>query len=285
MRTKYAIEQFGALFDAHIHTYFDYHDGMISPIQLIKCAIKKNFNYVCAMSHDTTLGKNKIKKLAREYDLPCVSAIEVSTIHNHILAYGVQDWPYRRDTLEPDVAIEYLRDQDCAIFLAHPYSKPYVGLWTPDLIKRLDIDGIEWTNGTIYYQNRKTHKIYHHFPIGRRIAGSDAHTTAVFGSSFTQVDVNSEDPDDLVASMKKGKCKAYSFGAPIHRALKMALKAIIWNKIIKRRLIEGRYVIPDGDHPGSIVPQEINTSAEWIKTLLKRPEIEMNKKWIEGLGR
>ena len=114
--------------------------------------------------------------------------MEISTIYNHLLAYGVNEWPYRRDVLEPDAAIEYLREQDCAIFLAHPYSNPHEGLWVPEIVKRLDIDGIEWTNGTIYHLNRKTHKLYKHFPKGRRIAGTDAHTKAVFGYAFTQVE-------------------------------------------------------------------------------------------------
>ncbi len=282
MKVKYNIEDYGALFDAHVHTYFDYHDGMITPRQLIKSTINNRFNYVCAMAHDTLLGTKKIAKLAKQYNLPSIPAMEISTIYNHILAYGVQEWRYRRCVLEPDIAIEYLRDQDCAIFLAHPYSNPYQGLWIPEIVKRLDIDGIEWTNGTIYHLNWKTHKIYRNFPKGRRIAGTDAHTTAVFGSTFTQVNVNSEDPDDLVAAMKNGKCKAYSSNAPLHKSLFMVIKTVTWNKVLKRRVIEGRTIIPDGDHPGSIIPQEVISSDTWVQKMMNKPEISRNKTWIEG---
>lgn len=281
MPRKFPIEQFGALFDAHVHTYFDYHDGMISPQQLIKATKRKGFNYVCAMAHDTIMGTKKITKLARENGLPCIPAMEISTIFNHILAFGVQEWPYRRDVLEPDMAIEYLREQDCAVFLAHPYSNPHDGLWTPEIVKRLDIDGIEWHNGTSYFLNRKSQKIYHKFPKNRRIAGSDAHDPGVFGSSFTQVLVSSENPDDLISAMKKGRCKAHGAHSPIHRAFYMVSKAIVRN-LRKRQMIEGRCVIPDGDHPGSIVPDQILTSQEWLKKILKKPVIERNVMWIEG---
>ncbi len=204
-------------------------------------------------------------------------------MYNHILGYGVQEWPYRRDCLDPDFAIEYLREQDCAVFLSHPYSDPHhAGLWVPEVVKRLDIDGIEWTNATGYLYNRKTHEIYAHFPQGRKIAGSDAHDFNIYGSAFTQVNINSEDPDDLVAAMKKGKNRAYSYYAPPYKALSMILKSVMWNHIIRRRFIEGRWVIPKGDRPGSIVPEKIYTSKEWLQKLVQRPEIERNKLWIYG---
>lgn len=279
---KHSIEDYGALFDGHVHTYFDYHDGQITPKQLIQCTLKQGFNYVCAMAHDTIRGTKIIEKMAKDYNLPSVPAMEISTVYNHILAYGVQEWPYRRDVMDPDVVIEYLREQGCAIFLAHPYSDPHDGLWTPEIVKRLDIDGIEWTNATAYMKNWKTHKVYQYFPEGRRIAGSDAHTPAVFGTAFTQVRVNSTDPDDLVAAMRKGLCRAYSSHAPLHRALYMVIQSVTWNNIIKRRWVEGRHVIPKGDHPGSIVPDIIHTSAEWVEKMLKKPENQQTKLWVEG---
>jgi predicted metal-dependent phosphoesterase TrpH len=282
MVEKYRIEKYGALFDAHVHSYFDLHDGLLSPQDMVKCTKKRGFNYVCAMAHDTVEGVNRIQKAAGREGLPCIPAIEVSTNYNHILAYGVNEWPYRRDCLDPDVAIDYLREQDCAIFLAHPHSNPHDGLWVPEVVKRLDIDGIEWTNGTIYHQNIKTHEKYKHFPKGRRIAGSDAHTPEVFGCAFTQVAVNSKNPDDLVASMKKGKCKAYSANAPLHRSLQMVLKSVFWNKILKKRWIEGYFITPVGDHPGSIVPEKINTSNEWLKRILTESEIPRVTKWVEN---
>lgn len=280
MQEYYKIEEYGALFDAHVHTYFDYHDGLITPRQLIRSTKKKGFNYVCAMAHDTVLGTKKIARMAKEEGLCCIPGIEVSTIYNHILAFGVQEWPYRRNVLDPETAIEYLREQDCAVFLAHPYSNPHEGLWTPEIVKRLDIDGIEWTNGTIYHQNMKTHRVYRHVPKGRRIAGTDAHVPAVFGYAFTQVRVNSRDPDDVVAAMKRGQCKAYSHNVPLHRSLYMVIKAVAKNSIIRRRCVEGRYVIPEGDHPGSIVPEPIKSSKEWRREILKKPVNPKTERWI-----
>ena len=87
------MEKFGALFDAHIHMYFDLNGGMLSPRDVVNCTLKKGFNWVLAMTHDTVYGANKVQKLAKEKELPCIVGIEVSTSYNHLLAYGVQEWP------------------------------------------------------------------------------------------------------------------------------------------------------------------------------------------------
>ena len=257
MHPSYPREDYGALFDAHIHTYFDYHDGTISPQQLIQCTKQRGFNWVLAMAHDTCRGAARIAKLAKDNGLPCISGIEVSTVHNHLLAYGVQTWPYLRNTLSPDEAIEILREQGCAIFLAHPYSNPRrvrQGMWYPEIVKKLDYDGIEWFNATIYTQNAKTHEIYSNIPRGRRIAGTDSHHPSTFGYSFTQVCTTSINPDDLVDAMRKGKCKAYNMHVPLHRTLYSVLASLSQNAIRKRKYIEGRWIKPIGDRPGSIIP-------------------------------
>lgn len=239
------------------------------------------------MAHDTCRGAPRIAKLAREHHLPCITGIEVSTVHNHILAYGVQSWPYLRNTLDPEEAIDLLREQDCAIFLAHPYSNPRrvkQGMWFPEITKKLDFDGIEWFNGTIYIQNKKTHEIYAGVPEGRRIAGTDSHHPSTFGFSFTQVRTTSTDPDDLVAAMKKGKCKPYCMHVPLHRTLFSLIQTLNQNAIRKRKYIEGRWIKPMGDRPGSIVPDSYdgplkknnnklaieNHHEKWLRAFLRR---------------
>jgi predicted metal-dependent phosphoesterase TrpH len=275
----YPRDQYGALFDAHIHTYFDFHDGMITPQQLIQCTLRKHFNWVCAMAHDTARGGLKIRKLAQNVGIPCIIGIEVSTIRNHILAYGLHEWPYRRNTLDPEEAIDKLRAQDCAIFLAHPFLNPRRiedASWDINLIQRLDIDGIEWINGSNYAFNKKTWYKLKNFPVGHRIAGTDAHHPAMFGYSFTQVATATEDPDELVAAMKKGKCKPYSSTIPLTHTIYATIIAIGKNKLFKRKFIENRWVKAIGDRPGSLVPAQIPNNKIWKKQIMTKP---IRKRW------
>lgn len=278
MKKPYPIDRYGAIFDAHVHTYFDYHDGLINPKQLIKYTKKNRFNFVNAMAHDTTIGSKKITRMAKESGLPCITGIEISTIYNHILAFGVNQWHYRRDCLEPDIVIEKLRMQDCAIFLSHPGSSPHEkgNYWKPEIVKRLDIDGIEWTNATNYLLNRTTHRWFHDFPKGRRIAGTDAHHPFVIGYAFTQVDINSEDPDDLVSAMQKGYCKPYSSLVPFGRQLYSTFLQKTKSNLIKRRLVEDHWIVPDGDRPGALVPENIVEGKDWVQKIMKRPILHKN---------
>jgi len=265
----YAIDKYGAVFDAHVHTYFDYHDGLISPSELISLTKRNHFNWVLAMAHDTVRGAVIIKRLAKENGLPCIAGMEVSTIHNHFLAYGVQEWPYCRDSLTPEDAVDHLRAQGCAIFISHPFAnargkkKNPVGTWTPDILKRLDFDGIEWFNAQSYIFNKKTQEVYKNMPKGRRIAGSDVHHPLSFGYAYTQVDMNSTDPDELVSAMKKGKCTPYGRDVPPYIALRTSLASIFRNQILKRRKVEGRWTKAVGDHVGSIKPAHIMHPVEW----------------------
>jgi predicted metal-dependent phosphoesterase TrpH len=299
VKKPFSIEKYGALFDGHIHTYFDYHDGMITPSQLIRCTKQSRFNWVLAMSHDTAVGTKKITKLAKENGLPCLPGIEISTSHNHLLAYGIQHWPYRRNTATPEEAIDELRRQDCAIYLSHPMASPASvddGNWDPKFLKHLDFDGIEWCNATTYFFNGRTQQIFQNFPKGRLVAGTDAHHPSSFGYAYTQVAVNSEDPDDLVKAMQKGRCHAHTNSVPVLLAGYGALLSILKNKFLKMKKIEGRWIQAQGDRPGSIVPdsygpwkpydsmskEEKNIKHDnWLAEIQKSPINPRTSAWLQ----
>ncbi len=282
--TRPNISEYGALFDAHIHTYFDYHDGMITPQQLVNAVDRAGLNWVCAMAHDTCRGAPKIQKLAKEKGLPCITGIEISTTHNHLLGYGLHEWKIQRDSIDPDEAIELLREQDAAVFLAHPMSNPKGdkgGNWNPELVKRLDIDGLEWYNASTYIFNKRTHTAFPNFPDGRKIAGTDAHHHTCVGYSWTRVDVNSEDPDDVVAAMKKGKCTPYMHPVPFHKFIATAAYQQFKNKVIKRIKVEGRPIIADGDRPLTRIAEGMEPHHLWVDKMVERPMIPQVANWVE----
>ena len=270
-RPRYKIEDYGAIFDAHVHTYFDFHDGRISPRDLVRGTLKWGFNWVNAMAHDTIRGVERIKKIAREFDLPVIPAMEVSTGYNHLLAYGVQEWKFAKDCWDPEIVIERLRDQDCAIFVAHPGINPYQGLWTPEIVKRLDVDGIEWFNGSNYTKNLITHNKFRNYPKGK-IGGTDAHHVSQMGFTFTQVDVNSTDPDDLVAALKKGRCRPGGRGVPIQRFLAWNVYVIAKRKWFPNYQIEHRWSAPFYGKMG-IEPEPEGTFHlnSWVSQILEKP--------------
>lgn len=267
-------EQYGALFDAHVHTFYDLHDGRISPGELVSLTRKHGFNWVLAMNHDTTRGYARVKKAAREAGLPCIAGIEISTIYNHVLAYGVQEWSLRDYSWDPAAVIEKLREQGCAVFLAHPCNNPCNGHWTPDIARRLDVDGIEWNNASNSLLNRKTAALFSTFPDGRRIAGTDAHTRYTFGHAYTQVATTSVDPDDLVAAMRKGRCAPRGRYVPLVCVGIEQLAITVKNKLVKRVNADGTCVNVTYQVPNSIAPEGFpapNTLTERELKKLVRP--------------
>lgn len=251
---RFPRERFGALFDAHVHTCFDLHDGLLTPSELAALTAQHGFTWVLAMNHDTMRGVHRVKRAARDRGLPCLTGIEVSTMYNHVLGYGVQEWNLRDNAWDPEVVIEKLREQDCAIFLAHPCNNPCNGHWTPDVAVRLDIDGVEWNNASNSILNRKTERAFATFPPGRRIAGTDAHTRHVFGHAYTQVATASTDPDDLVAAMKRGRCAPRGRLVPLVSVGLEQLKLVVKNKVVKHTNVDGTWTRTVDQDPRSVAP-------------------------------
>jgi predicted metal-dependent phosphoesterase TrpH len=264
------INRYGAIFDAHIHTYYDLHDGKISPTQLIKASIHHGFNWICAMAHDTVRGVYRIRKVAREYNLPVIPAMEISTNFNHLLVYGVQEWKYAKDCWDPEIVIEHLRAQDCAIFVSHPSVNIFRGKWDPEIVARLDVDGIEILNSNILFMNRMVVRNFPHCPLGRRIAGSDAHIIRDFGKAFTQIACTSSDPDDLIVSMKKGLCKPYGRSVSLFSFL-LGMGISTKNRYIVPRYKLDNYIIPPDWNLRGLQPQVPLDGKEWRRQLLKKP--------------
>jgi predicted metal-dependent phosphoesterase TrpH len=272
-RPRFPREEFGAMFDAHVHTIYDLHDGRITPAELVSLTRKHGFNWVLAMNHDTTRGYARVKKLAREAGLPCITGIEISTTYNHVLAYGVQEWSLRDYSWDPGVVIDKLRAQGCAVFLAHPCNNPCNGHWTPEIARRLDVDGIEWNNASNSVLNQKTARLFASFPRGRRIAGTDAHTRYTFGHAYTQVATASTDPDDLVAAMKKGRCAPRGRYVPLICVGVEQLAITVKNKIIRRvntgnMCVNVTYQVPGSIAPAGSPPANTRTERE-LKALVK----------------
>jgi hypothetical protein len=199
------------------------------------------------------------------------------------LGYGVQEWPYRRDVWDPCTIIDALRDQDCAVFLSHPCNNPGHGYWTPEIAKKLDIDGIEWNNASNTILNRRTRNMFKDYPKGRRIAGTDAHTPYTFGYAYTQVFENSEDADDLVRAMQRGKCFPRGQYVPLISMVREQLVLAVKNKLIGKIKVQEKYIRTVGDMPGSIAPPGFPTPNEMPSQKIKQKTKPLAKKWLRSL--
>jgi predicted metal-dependent phosphoesterase TrpH len=266
----YPIDRYGAVFDGHVHSCYDFHDGRLTPEMMVKLSQKCGFNWINAMSHDNVRGMARFKRCAKDANMPLIPAMEISTNFNHLLAYGVHEWPYAKDSWDPDIVIEHLRAQDCAIFISHPCVSPWRGMWTPEIVARLDVDGIEWNNSSLLSINKKTWRNFANCPPGRRIAGTDAHTPEMFGFAWTQVNINSKDPDDLVAAMKAGKCRPGGRYVPVHRVIYSAVRSLIRKGLNSPFPINEKYIPPQWYLYG-LEPVHEQDPYSWKREIVKKP--------------
>ncbi len=270
----FPISKFGAIFDAHTHSYFDFHDGRLSPKMIVKCARKRRFNWICGMTHDKMYGMHRLKVAAQDAGFPFLSALEISTNYNHILAYGIQEWRWAHDCWDPEVVIERLREQGCAVYASHPPVSPYWdgGPWN-NLVHELDFDGIEWINAMQSVINWKTWHMFRDYPKGR-IGGSDAHGSSCFGDAFTQIPTTSVDPDDLVTQLRRGRCRPGGSYTPPNRLLTASLSLEIWHKTVRKMEVEGRWIKEHWERRG-IQPAHYRSGKAWRAEFLAK----RGKRW------
>ncbi len=266
---SFAISKYGAVFDAHTHSYFDFHDGRLSPAMIVKCARKRGFNWICGMTHDKMHGMPRLKAAAQDAGFPFLPALEVSTNYNHILAYGVQEWHWAKDCWDPEIVIERLREQGCAVFASHPLVSPYKdgGPWN-NLVYELDFDGIEWINAMYSVANRKTWQMFQKYPKGR-IGGSDAHDPSCFGDAFTQVPTTSENPDDIVSELRRGHCRPGGRLSSPGLILRSTILLEIWHKTVRKMEVEGRWIEEHWERRG-IQPTQYSSGKEWRAEFLAK---------------
>ncbi|MDF2543862.1 MAG: hypothetical protein K0S47_3580 [Herbinix sp.] len=77
--------------DLHIHSY--YSDGTMSPKEILETAYNKNVGILSITDHDIIDGSYKLMELSKNYDIKCISGVEIDALNNgtnyHILAYGI----------------------------------------------------------------------------------------------------------------------------------------------------------------------------------------------------
>ena len=77
--------------DLHIHSF--YSDGTMSPKEILEEAIKNNVGVMAITDHDVLEGSIELLTLSKDYDIECISGVELDAIDNgrniHILGYGM----------------------------------------------------------------------------------------------------------------------------------------------------------------------------------------------------
>ncbi|MFW5746613.1 MAG: PHP domain-containing protein [Nanoarchaeota archaeon] len=213
------------LADLHVHTKDDPEDGhvFVSPERLFCKARRRGINVIC-LSYHNIIGYNDLQaQRARHYGITLLPGLEKSISKQeigiddehdfHILVYGTST-----EVLTPLVAMESWKDilsykkrhaRDLVFCLAHPFLADYaLPVATVErLIKEKGIDALEYDNyyGTLpgmELSDRATAADLagrYDLPL---LANSDTHFLAMFGHSWSELQVGSKDISGVIQALK-----------------------------------------------------------------------------------
>ena len=187
--------------DLHLHSVYS-PDSFNTPETITERILEQGFNGYALADHDTIDGLKKARKIAG--DLIFIPALEVSAKGAHILA--LEPTELIKPELSPVETVELIHEQGATAILAHPFGLPrsWVNI---NRVREAGFDAIEVANSAqipydyICSKNRELAEQLS-LPI---TGGSDSHIPETIGRSFTIVDSDSSEVDDVIKSIKLGR--------------------------------------------------------------------------------
>ncbi|MCX6656409.1 MAG: histidinol-phosphatase [Candidatus Bathyarchaeota archaeon] len=192
--------------DLHVHTRysrdsvnnFDDINGHCRDLKLDGYAI---------CDHDSLEGLGK----SESGGLVVIPGLEVSAKGAHILCFDpVEVVPSGLSIVE---TVERIHAQGATAILAHPYAIPRSFVRFRE-VERSGFDAIEVINsaqlpfGIVTAYNRGLAE-----KLGLpQTGGSDSHIPETFGRSYTVVEADSREPDDIIEAIKKGRTRVVGAG-------------------------------------------------------------------------
>ena len=226
--------------DLHIHTTFS--DGVSSPQEIVKAAIKKDIKCICITDHGEVEGAIRAMKFAFDKDILVIPGIEVTTTSGHILGINVKR--AIPDGLSAKQTINQIRKQGGLAVIAHPFDWPIEDfLGGEEIIRAISPDGIEVFNAAVLVKssNKKA------FDFASRnnfcfTAGSDAHRADFIGRGYLEISDKVQSAEDLLREIRDKRVKPGGTPLSFWEILKMLgnnsvsfKKAVNYYKFRKKR--------------------------------------------------
>jgi predicted metal-dependent phosphoesterase TrpH len=189
------------LLDLHVHTNISW-DGKIKIGNLLRKLKEIGLDGIAITDHNSYEAIPKAKEIAVKYDVKVFQGIEISSKDGHILAYGVEEKPPYKKSVEE--TIEWIHDNGGAAVCAHPFS-----LTSPSMgedVYHNKFDALE-INASCTQSSNHAAELAARLMNVHLVGGSDAHYLNSVGlvTTFFYDEITNE--DELIAAIKKGNCE------------------------------------------------------------------------------
>jgi predicted metal-dependent phosphoesterase TrpH len=213
--------------DLHCHSYYS-NDGISSPENLIKTALKKGLDGIALTDHDTTKGWKEAIEAAKKLNAVLILGEEIKIKENgktvgEILGYFLKEEIKAKGKSVEEV-INEIKKQDGIAIIAHPFHwrKPFREL---ERYKNL-ADGIEVFNSRS--QTKRGNQKSLDFAKKNNLAmtaGSDAHHSSEVGDAY--IEANVKNLEELREAILKKEIKISGKQSPIFVQIFATLGKII----------------------------------------------------------
>jgi len=204
-------------FELHCHSFYSKGkkiptEGMDSPADLVKAAKALGLGGLALTDHSTNRGWKEAEEACRRHGLVFIPAIEISSLHGHVIGLGLND--YIRSGLSPEETLEKIREQGGLAVAAHPFDIRREGLGKSsakaDVIESFNSMNLDrFSNMTALKFARKA---------GRPcVAGSDSHTKEMLGQCINHIDA--QDMDSCLKQIHRGKVSFRVSYIPLEKLL------------------------------------------------------------------
>lgn len=199
--------------DLHVHTRYS-EDSVNSFDDINRRCREMGFDGYAICDHDSVEGLRRVESGG----LVVVPGLEVSAMGAHILCFDpVEAVPSGLSIME---TVEKIHAQGATAVLAHPYSIPRSFVRFRE-VERSGFDAIEVANsaqmpfGIVTACNRGLAE-----NLGLpQTGGSDSHIPETFGRSYTVVEADSREPEDIIEAIKKGRTRVVGAGISVGERL------------------------------------------------------------------
>lgn len=168
--------------DPHCHTTAS--DGMVTPAELVRGAVKAGLDLIAVTDHDTMDSAAETAERGRAAGLHVVAGQEVTTkwpAQTHVLGWFLEK-PVRRGMTVVDT-VDAIHDQGGLVIIPHPFMPVYFGSIQPFMLRRLietrTLDGIEVASTVPmgWWRRKMLNRFFaeHGERLGAAIGASDCH--------------------------------------------------------------------------------------------------------------
>ena len=206
--------------DLHVHTVHS-PDGFNTPQDITRRLKEEGLDGYAVADHDTLTGIPEALKNSE--GLAVVPAVEVTARGAHILALQpTEPIPMGRTIAE---TVDTIRSQGATAVLAHPYGLPRTWISIKG-VRDARLDAIEVANSAqipYNYIRDLAEDLADRLGLPQT-GGSDSHIPDTIGRAYTLVETPSQDPEDIVKSIRRGLTTVHGTGITLTERISKALR-------------------------------------------------------------